>query len=342
MPAILGDHERPIHVLVADDEALNRRLIRRYLERAGMTVSEAIDGPGALVALDDLHGSVDVLLLDLLMPGLSGEGVLQAMAGSPRHRALPVLIASNMSSLESRADLLELGASDFLAKPVRSSELLARVRTLAALKRSREALDSAQLAFLALGRQVEARDEDAGAHCLQVAHLARMLGHAEGLDAAAQATLALAGSLHDLGNLMIPEAVLLKAGPLNAEEWSLVRTHPVHGERMLEAVGAFRAALPVVRHHHERWDGSGYPDGLAGAAIPELARVFGLADAYESMRRERVWRPAFTPEEAVAELRAEAALGLWDPELLERAVPVFAAYESYALESAEERTLPAD
>lgn len=317
----------PIRVLVADDETLNRRLLRRYLERAGMTVVEASDGVMALEKLDELGESIDVVLLDLLMPTLRGEEVLKRMRSEERFRRLPVLVASNLNSMDSQEDLLALGASDYLHKPVRARELVARVRSLARLKRGLDELDDAGKVLMTLGRSVEAKDEGLDGHCERLSLLAVALGEELGLPGRDLLALYRGGVLHDIGKIGIPDAVLFKRGNLTPEEWTVMKQHPVIGDEIIAPLRSMRDVRPIVRHHHERWDGSGYPDGLAGEAIPMVARVLQLADAYDALRVERVYKPSMTPEESAATIREEAARGLWDPHLIEVGLPLLISYE---------------
>jgi len=318
--------DEPIRVLVTDDEALNRRLLRRYLERAEMEVLEAVDGSDALEQLEALDGAVDVVILDLLMPGLRGEEVLERMRTDPRYRRLPVLVASNLSSMSAQEDLLARGASDYLHKPVRSRELVARVRSLARLKRGMDELDDAGDVLMTLARSVEAKDSALDGHCERLSLLSMELGKTIGLSRRELVALHRGGVLHDIGKVGIPDAVLFKRGKLDGAEWEVMKQHPVIGDQIIAPLRSMRDVRPIVRHHHERWNGTGYPDGLAGDAIPITARVLQLADAYDALRVERVYKPAFTHERTVEILRHEAERGLWDPELIEVGIELFSQY----------------
>ena len=319
--------DEPIRVLITDDEALNRRLLRRYLERADMEVLEAVDGVDALEQLEAVDGGVDVVILDLLMPGLRGEEVLERMRDDDRFRRLPVLVASNLSSMSAQEDLLARGASDYLHKPVRSRELVARVRSLARLKRGMDELDDAGDVLMTLARSVEAKDEALDGHCERLSVLSVELGRTVGLSRRDRVALHRGGVLHDIGKVGIPDAVLFKRGKLEGHEWEVMKQHPIIGDEIIAPLRSMRDVRPIVRHHHERWDGSGYPDGLAGPDIPITARVLQLADAYDALRVERVYKPAFSHDRTIEILRHECERGLWDPELLDAGIQLFSEFE---------------
>ena len=322
----IEDLDDAIRVLVTDDEALNRRLLRRYLERADMEVLEAVDGLDALEQLEALEGGVDVVILDLLMPGLRGEEVLERMRGDTRFRRIPVLVASNLSSMSAQEDLLARGASDYLHKPVRSRELVARVRSLARLKRGMDELDDAGDVLMTLARSVEAKDEALDGHCERLSRLSVELGKTVGLNRRQLVALHRGGVLHDIGKVGIPDAVLFKRGKLDGDEWEIMKRHPVIGAEIIAPLRSMRDVRPIVRHHHERWNGSGYPDGLAGEDIPITARVLQLADAYDALRVERVYKPAFSHARTIEILTHEGQQGLWDPDLLQTGITLFTDY----------------
>ena len=319
--------DEPIRVLVTDDEALNRRLLRRYLERAGMEVLEAVDGVQALQILAKPDSNLDVVILDLLMPGLRGEEVLARMRADSRFRRLPVLVASNLSSMSAQEDLLARGASDYLHKPVRSRELVARVRSLARLKRGMDELDDAGDVLMTLARSVEAKDEALEGHCERLSLLSVELGRAVGLGRRQLLAVHRGGVLHDIGKVGIPDAVLFKRGKFDEREWEIMKQHPTIGDQIIAPLRSMRDVRPIVRHHHERWNGSGYPDGLSGEDIPITARVLRLADAYDALRTKRVYKPAFSHDRTVEILREEAAKGLWDPKLQEVGIKLFSEFE---------------
>jgi putative two-component system response regulator len=323
---VLALPEIPIQVLVVDDEALNRRLLRRHLQRAGMEVVEADNGADGIAKLYILKGEVDVIILDLLMPGMSGQEMLQWLRSTEEFSRVPVLVASNLASIDTQEELLEMGASDYLNKPVRPRELVSRVRNLARLRRSLEQLDDVERVILTLARTVEAKDSTTEGHCERLSLLSVALGEQLGLEARMLRALDRGGVLHDIGKVGIPDVILFKPGALDAREWKSMRLHPEIGDEMLAPLRSLEDVRPIVRHHHERWDGSGYPDGLAGSDIPITARILQIVDAYDALRSTRPYKRAFTHDEATGILRQECETGLWDPRLLDVALELFTSY----------------
>ncbi len=318
--------EKPIQVLVVDDEALNRRLLRRHLERAGMEVVEAENGADGVAKLYILKADVDVIVLDLLMPEMGGEEMLNWIRSTEEFSRIPCLVATNLAGMDTQEALLEAGASDYLSKPVRPRELVCRVRNLARLKRSLDELDDAERVILTLARTVEAKDEKTEGHCERLSLLSVALGERLGLDASLLRALDRGGVLHDIGKVGIPDPVLFKDGPLDPNEWQIMRQHPVIGDEMVAPLRSLQDVRPIIRHHHERWDGSGYPDGLAGHDIPLTARILQIVDAYDALRSERPYKRAFNHDESIAILREECDRGLWDRNLLDEAFDMFASY----------------
>ena len=318
--------EKPIQILVVDDEALNRRLLRRHLERAGMEVVEAENGADGVAKLYILKADVDVIVLDLLMPEMGGEEMLTWIRSTEEFSRIPCLVATNLAGMDTQEALLQAGASDYLSKPVRPRELVCRVRNLARLKRSLDELDDAERVILTLARTVEAKDEKTEGHCERLSLLSVALGERLGLEAGLLRALDRGGVLHDIGKVGIPDPVLFKPGPLDPGEWAIMRKHPVIGDEMVAPLRSLQDVRPIIRHHHERWDGSGYPDGLAGRDIPLTARILQIVDAYDALRSERPYKRNFTEDEAIAMLNDECSRGLWDPNLLDEALDMFRSY----------------
>jgi putative two-component system response regulator len=239
---------------------------------------------------------------------------------------IPCLVATNLAGMDTQEALLEAGASDYLSKPVRPRELVCRVRNLARLKRSLDELDDAERVILTLARTVEAKDEKTEGHCERLSLLSVALGERLGLEATLLRALDRGGVLHDIGKVGIPDPVLFKPGPLDAAEWEIMRRHPVIGDEMVAPLRSLQDVRPIIRHHHERWDGSGYPDGLAGHDIPLTARILQIVDAYDALRSERPYKRKYTQDQAIAMLTEECEKGLWDPNLLEEAFDMFHTY----------------
>lgn len=303
-------------VVVADDDDALRKALSAALVRLGYAVEQAPDGNSALAAVARFEP--DLVLLDVDMPGLDGFQVCRALRSEPATRLLPVVLLTGYSEREARFEGLNAGASDFLTKPFDLPELSIRVRNLVAAHRIVKDLESVEQIICSVAKAVEARDGGTGDHCERLAGLAARFGRHLGLTDHQILALGRAGFLHDFGKIGVPDAVLLKPGPLDPEEWRLMRRHPEIGAEICAPLRALREVVPVIRHHHERWNGSGYPDRLKGEEIPYLARVFQIVDAFDALTNDRCYRRALSFEAAVGMLSDEAERGLWDPGLVDR------------------------
>ena len=305
---------RPI-VLVVDDIAANRELVDGLLDGRGYDVRQARDGGEALGMIRDEQP--DVVLLDIDMPVMDGITVCRAIKTDALTRLVPVVLITAATDHETRISGLDAGADDFLTKPFDATELIVRVRVLLRDRALNKRLDATETVLLAFGRAVEARDRYTIDHAERVGRFARELGLLAGLDEEAAEWVYMGGVLHDVGKIAIRDAILLKPGPLDDAEWSVMRTHPAEGERICQPLRSTSPVLPTIRHHHERFDGSGYPDGLAGDAIPLSARLVAIADAWDAMTSNRVYRDSLGESEARHRLEAGAGL-LWDAWLVAR------------------------
>jgi putative two-component system response regulator len=300
-------------VLVVDDGLANRQLIEAYLADLDCQVKLAGDGPSALTIIECSQPSL--VLLDVQMPGIDGYEVCRQIKARPRGRLLPVVMITSLDRTEDRVRALESGADDFMTKPVQRVELVARVRSALRLKAVYNTLDSAEHVIFALAAAVEAKDPYTGKHTQRVAESARQLGMRMGLPEPALEALYRGGIIHDIGKIGVPDAVLLKPGPLDPEESAQMRAHTVIGEGIVSPLRSGFNLLPIIRHHHEHFDGNGYPDGLRGAAIPRLARIVAVCDAYDALVNDRPYRERRTVAEAIATLK-EGAGKQWDPEVV--------------------------
>ncbi len=294
-------------VLVVDDQAPNRLLIGRMLARDGHKVLEADSGERALELAR--QEEPDVIILDVLMPGLDGFQTCQTLKQDHLTRLTPVVLVTALREHSDRLRGIEAGADDFLSKPVDPLELSARVRSLIRLKRYTRDLDSAEAVIVSLAQVIEARDSATEGHCERLADYATRLGRHLKLDDADLSALERGGYLHDIGKVGVPDSVLLKAGPLTADEYEQMKAHTVIGDRLCGQLRSLRRVRPIVRHHHEKLDGSGYPDHLKGDTIPLLAQVMGLVDVFDALTTSRPYKPAFTTEEAFAEIASEVSRG---------------------------------
>ncbi len=309
----LARPERTPVVLVVDDGPANRELIEACLADVDCQVRSAADGPTALQAIQ--ASLPDLVLLDVQMPGIDGYEVCKRIKSSPRSRLLPVVMITSLDRTADRVRALEAGADDYMTKPVDRIELVARVRSALRLKSVYDSLDSAEQVIFALAAAVEAKDPFTEAHTQRVAETARRIGFRMGLGSADLDALYRGGLIHDIGKIGVPDAILLKPGPLDTKELATMREHPIIGETIVAPLRSSAGLLPIIRHHHERYDGAGYPDCLAGLNIPHLARIVAVCDAFDALVNDRPYRSRKAPEEALAILRAGASKQ-WDPEVV--------------------------
>ena len=294
-------------VLVVDDLPANVQLLKRLLTSEGYNVVTASDGQQALEMVRSEHP--DLVLMDVLMPKLSGFEVCDLIKQNMATRLTPVVLVTALQERDDKIQAINAGADDFLTKPVNALELKARVRSLVRLKRYTDDLDSAESVILSLALVIEARDAYTDGHCQRLAGYATALGTALGLSEEQLGALYRGGYLHDVGKIGISDAVLLKAGRLTALEYDQIKEHPVIGDRLCGELRSLRQVRPIVRHHHERLDGSGYPDGLKGDAIPLLAQIMGIVDVYDAITTERPYKPAASHERALDEILGEVRRG---------------------------------
>lgn len=302
-------------VLVADDQEDNRELLTEMLRHQGYRVLSAEDGKQALKILGEQH--IDLALLDVRMPHSSGFDVCRQIKAAPETRLTPVLLITGLASQDDRVRGIESGADDFLSKPIRKEELLARVRSLVRLKRYTDELESVETVIFMLARSIEAKDPCTHEHCDRLARYSVALAERLGLPDEERVALRRAGIVHDIGKVAVPERILLKPGPLDPEERRIMQTHPVVGERICAPLKTFRLVLPIIRHHHEKMNGTGYPDGLHYDQIPLTARILQTVDIYDALVTDRPYRKALPHERAFAILREEVDRGWWDATLVD-------------------------
>jgi putative two-component system response regulator len=301
-------------ILVADDNEANRDLLSDLLSPEGYQVVCAADGQQALERMTS--DPVDVALLDVVMPFRTGFEVCQAMKSKPETRLIPVVLLTSLNSDADRIHGLMCGADDFLSKPVNKHELLARVHSLLRLKHFTDELDNAEDVLFSLALSIEAKDPYTEGHCDRLSKYSVALGEKLGLSEELRVALRRGGLVHDIGKLSVPESILLKPGPLTPEERKIMEQHTVIGEKICAPLRSFRHVLPIIRHHHEKWDGSGYPDGLKGEKIPLTARILQVTDIYDALTTDRPYRKALPVEKALAIMREEVKRGWWDASLM--------------------------
>ena len=301
-------------ILIADDEEANRDLLAHILRREGYEVLLAVDGEEAINCFDE-H-SVDLALLDVKMPRRNGFEVCRTIKRNPVTRLVPVVLVTGLINTNDRIAGIECGADDYLHKPIRREELCARVRSLLRLKQFTDELESAETVLFSLALSIEAKDPYTEGHCTRLSKYSVALATALGLPEEERVALRRAGIVHDIGKVAVPESILLKPGPLTREEREIIQLHPVAGERICQPLRSFRLVLPIIRHHHERMDGTGYPDGLKGNAIPFTARILSVVDVFDALTSDRSYRSASSAEDAFRLMREEVQKGWWDGQIV--------------------------
>jgi len=313
-------------ILAIDDEHVIRMLVVEILESVGHEVVGAESAEHALELLDE--GEFDLVVSDVVMPGLSGLELLEAARS--RRASLPIVLVTGAGTYETLSQALTRGAAGLVTKPFAHAELQTAVSdALERASRSREELRERLLAptlASALANAIEARDSYLHGHCERLASLAVRIAEDLGVAPEHIETVRLGAILHDVGKIGIPDRVLLKPGPLDDEERRIVETHTEIGDKLLEPLDLLAGARPIVRNHHERWDGAGYPDGLAGEAIPVGARIVAVADSVEAMTSRQLYRKPLEAGEIIAELQKHRGRQ-WDPEVVDIVLRLIASGE---------------
>src|SRR6266478_4866178 len=303
-------------ILVADDNEGNRELLSALLSAEGYQVVCVPNGHQALEHVNS--GAIDLALLDVVMPRPTGFEVCQAMKAKPETRLIPVVLLTSLNSDSDRIHGIMCGADDFLSKPLNKHELLARVHSLLRLKQFTDELDNAETVLFSLALSIEAKDPYTEGHCDRLSKYSVALAEKLGLPVHLRVALRRGGLIHDIGKLAVPEHILLKPGPLTPEERKIMEQHTIEGERICAPLRSFRNVLPIIRHHHEKQDGSGYPDGLKGDQIPLTARILQITDIYDALTTDRPYRKALPLDKAFSIMREEVKRGWWDGSLIDQ------------------------
>jgi putative two-component system response regulator len=306
--------EKP-KILVVDDHPSSRMTAVALLSVEGYEVLEAENGQ---VALDYIaETDPDLILLDVMMPGMDGYEVCRRLKQDDQTRLTPVIFVTALNDRRARLRGIEAGGDDFISKPFDQLELAARVKALVRQKRLNEDLDHASKVLFSIARAVERRDPNTGDHCERLVIQGKAFGEHLQLSRLEVRDLMWGGYLHDIGKLGIPDSVLLKTDKLTPEEWNIMQQHVIIGEQICQPLRTMQGVVPIIRHHHERWNGSGYPDALVGEEIPFLAQVFQIIDIYDALTHERPYKRAFTPQESIEMLFQEVDRGWRSPELMQ-------------------------
>lgn len=327
-------HTAPIFVV--DDEPVNLKLIERILQLDGFGNIHCINDPRQVVAMYK-QARPELILLDINMPHLDGFDVLEELKRIPNNIMPPVVFLTAQSAAEFRVKAFDKGVLDFISKPFNRLELLARVKNLLALEHAHQELTTRNLSLEAvvslrtqelkktqlqvvqkLGRAAEYRDNETGAHILRMSNISALLARELGYAADDIQTLLHASPMHDVGKIAIPDNILLKPGKLNASEWEIMKSHTVAGYRILycEETRLLQTAAEIALHHHEKWDGSGYPDGLHGEDIPLSCRIVAVADVFDALMSERPYKQAWSLHQARDFIDGQAGVH-FDPAVVE-------------------------
>ena len=316
-------------ILVVDDQEVNIMLVESILAPQGYEIISASDGVRALELV--AAQPPDLILLDVIMPGMDGYDVCARLKEDERTRLIPIVMVTSLSDLEDRIRGIEVRADDFLSKPFHSAELSARVRSLLKLKQFTDELEDAENVLCSLALSVEAKDAYTDGHCERLSRYSVALGRSLGLPREQLKALHRGGYLHDVGKIAIPESIVNKKTGLTEEEWRIMREHPVIGERICKPLKSLKLVLPIIRHHHERWDGSGYPDGLKGQEIPLAARIIQAVDIYDALITARPYKPPLDTHQVFSIMRQEAQEGsCCDPEAIEQFISLLQSGETLA------------
>jgi putative two-component system response regulator len=301
--------------MVVDDEEQHRGLVTKVLEREGYEVVACSSGEQALERLAERD--VDLVLIDYVMPGMKGDEVLGLMRESRRTRDVPVIMVTALQESDHQVWALELGANDFITKPFVNEVLLARVRSLVKVKRLNDATERFEDVLGSLCAAVEAKDHYTQGHSDRASLYASWIATQMGLDEHTVELVQQAGLVHDIGKLVIELSFINKPGKLTDEEWAVMKTHPEAGARIIAPLTRARPMLPLIRYHHERLNGRGYPDGLVEDQIPLPVRILSVADVYDALTTKRSYRDSMSHDKAMRILEKEVGDGSWDGKVVE-------------------------
>jgi putative two-component system response regulator len=319
-------------ILIVDDDANAREVTSDILGAKTYHMLLASNGAEALLLAKTYHP--DLVLLDVMMPGINGFELCRMLRDDPILATVPIIMVTALDDRRSRLQGFEAGIDDFLAKPIDSLELRARVRSITRLNRYRQLLEERSAheqaareqatavmqaydtTLVGWSRALDLRDKETEGHSQRVTSLTVCLAQSLGISGEELKHIKRGSLLHDIGKLGIPDSILLKPGPLTPEEWEIMRRHPIYALELLQPITFLAPALDIPYYHHERWDGNGYPCGLAGEQIPLAARMFALADVWDALTHDRPYRAAWSIEQSAAFIREQSGKH-FDPALVE-------------------------
>lgn len=309
-----GDSGARPTILILDQVDVNRRLLQGMLKAENCRILEARRPEEALALLES--EKVDLVILDLMMPGMGGPEFCRVVKADRRTQFVPILMLTSVQGAANEVAGIDSGADEFLTRPLHSTVVRTHIRAMLRGKAAIDSLEEAETILFALAQAIEQRDKYTGGHCERLAWYCVSLGMALSLPRPQLLALHRGGFLHDIGKVAVPDAILYKPGRLDENEWTLMQAHTIKGEEICRPMKSLAPVLPVIRSHHERWDGSGYPDGLRGEQIPLVARILQIADIYDALTTSRPYKPAFSQTEALGMLDDEVARGWRDANLV--------------------------
>lgn len=301
-------------ILIVDDNRVNIELLKAQLKPNNYNIDTALDGEEALSKI--ARDRPDLVLLDLMMPKISGYEVCRSMKQNKETQFIPVIVITALQELDDKLKAIELGADDFLVKPFNKLELTTRIKSLLRMKALYDELETSENILISLAAALEAKDIYTKGHSERVSQYGTMLAKVIELSPRDTELIRKGGLLHDIGKIGIREDILLKPGKLTKEEMEHVRSHPLRGFEICQPLKSLEDALPCIRSHHERYDGGGYPDGLKGDEVPIKGMVLAVADAYDAMTTDRPYRKAMPKETALKIFADEINSGQWDPKVV--------------------------
>jgi putative two-component system response regulator len=308
-------------ILLVDASPERRAEIRSKLESLGHRLLEAYNTSEAIRILS--NQPIDLVIADMQIPELGGADLCSVIRSYYGTRSISIFVISDGHDTRQESLVLTSGADDFLKRPLANNILCARVQSVMRRTDLLEQSADFESVLLSLAQAVEARDPAIGRHCHRVGMICSSLGASLGLPSEQIVTMQRGAFLHDIGKIAVPDNILFKRGPLTPEEWSIMQNHTTSGERICSGMKSLGSVLPIIRSHHERWDGTGYPDALKADEIPLLARVIQVADIYDALTTERPYKRAFSPEHALRILKNEAKVGWRDPKVIDAFCDVF-------------------
>jgi putative two-component system response regulator len=301
-------------VLIVDDILSNLELIEAVIKGEGYRVLKATNAREAISIYE--QEQPDIAVLDIMMPEIDGFQLCQILKDMAGKRYFPIILLTALNDKESRIKGIECGADDFISKPFEPRAFLAKLKSLLRIKFLYDELDHSENIILTLAIALEARDPYTRGHSTRVGDLSREFAEYIGLSSYDQDMIRKAGLLHDIGKIGLSETLLLKPARLTEEEHDIIKRHPIIGEEICRPLNSLQFILPAIRHHHERWDGRGFPDGLKGDEIPLYARILAIVDAFDAMLSERPYRKGLCFDDVLQTFVKEKDFGQWDPALV--------------------------